>query len=72
MTLPAGIDTGTHRLVVLDAAGDVLGWTEVTVTDALAATGVAAGALGLTVGGAVALLLAGGVLLVLRRRATRV
>lgn len=72
VTLPAGIDAGTHRLVVLDAAGDVLGWTEVTVADALAATGVDSGALGLTVGGAVALLLAGGVLLVLRRRATRV
>ncbi|WP_127473348.1 lamin tail domain-containing protein [Microbacterium sulfonylureivorans] len=72
VTLPAGVEPGTHRIVVLDAGGEVIGWTEVTVTDALAVTGADGSAVALTVGGALALLIAGAALLLLRRRASRV
>ncbi|WP_307844243.1 fibronectin type III domain-containing protein [Sanguibacter suaedae] len=74
VTVPAGTDTGTHRLVVLDADGEVLGWQDVEIT----AAGSTAGG-GLAVTGTnvlVGLLLAAGLvaggtaLLVLRRRAT--
>jgi hypothetical protein len=71
VTLPAGIEPGAHRLVVLDADGNVLGWTEVTVTEALAATGSTPGPLLGAAGAAVALLLAGATLVALRRRASR-
>ena len=43
-TLPTDLAAGTHRIIVQDASGAVLGWTEITVTgsttSALAATGV--------------------------------
>ena len=67
VTLPAGIAPGRHRLVVLDADGNVIGWTDVTVTGALAATGGDGSALATAVafGG---LLIAAGALAVVRRR----
>lgn len=71
VTLPAGVDPGMHRLVVLDAAGNVIGWTEITVTDGLAATGVDSRAVVGTAGAGIALLVAGAAFMVLRRRATR-
>jgi LPXTG-motif cell wall-anchored protein len=38
--IPAGTAAGVHRIVVTDAAGTVLGWTEITVGAAvLASTG---------------------------------
>jgi len=43
VTLPAGLEAGVHSLIVLDAAGAVIGWAAVEVTAdtaaALAATG---------------------------------
>ena len=54
--LPADV-TGTHRLVVLDAAGNVIGWDWITIR-ALAATGGAGGAAGAALLGLV--LLGGG------------
>jgi 5'-nucleotidase len=30
--LPADLSAGTHRIIVQDASGAVLGWTEITVT----------------------------------------
>lgn len=71
VTLPAGVDLGTHRLVVLDAEGNVIGWTEITVTGALAATGADGSAVVGTVGGALALLVAGAAVMVVRRRSAR-
>lgn len=66
VTIPAGTPAGVHRLVVLDANGDVIGWTEITVTGALAATG---GDTGLATTAALALaLIAAGVLGVMVRR----
>ncbi|QBR75125.1 choice-of-anchor I family protein [Microbacterium sediminis] len=65
VTLPADVPPGEHRVAVVDEAGNVLGWTEITVTG-LGVTGgevpwgLALGALGLVV--------AGGVMLVIRRR----
>jgi hypothetical protein len=38
-TLPASITAGTHRLVVTDASGAVIGWTTISITSALGATG---------------------------------
>ncbi|MHC3000072.1 hypothetical protein OB08_13300 [Microbacterium sp. HJ5] len=71
VTLPAGVAAGTHRLVVLDADGDVIGWTEIAVADALAATGSEFGrALG-AAGTALAMVAAGAALLLVRRRAAR-
>jgi 5'-nucleotidase len=73
VTLPAGV-SGTHRLVVLDAAGEVIGWQEIAIADPaaaqLAVTGGDNGAVpGLLL--AVGVLLGAGVLLrvvTLRRR----
>ena len=48
VTLPADV-SGSHRLVVLDAAGDVIGWQPVTIAardGALAATGGQYGGIG--------------------------
>lgn len=59
-TVPADMPAGVHRLVVTDAAGVVLGWTEITVgATALASTGGDAGALPVIVVAAVLSLLAG-------------
>jgi LPXTG-motif cell wall-anchored protein len=68
VTLPAGVAPGEHRLVVLDADGNVIGWTEVTVTGPLAATGTDGARLGVTAGLAAALIAAGAFAVVLRRR----
>ncbi|MGN8552059.1 UNVERIFIED_CONTAM: lamin tail domain-containing protein [Microbacterium sp. SLM126] len=68
VVLPAGIEAGAHRIVVLDAEGNVLGWTEVTVTEALAATGSTPGPVAGSASLAAALLIAGAAALVLRRR----
>lgn len=77
VTVPADLPAGTHRVVVLDAAGSIIGWQEIQV---VAAAGLAAdttstgglastGASGVT-GAAVAVLLVvgGGLFLVARRR----
>lgn len=71
VTLPAGIALGEHRLVVLDADGNVIGWTEVTVTGPLAATGADGPGLAATAGVALALIAAGAVAVVVRRRRSR-
>ncbi|GAB3596895.1 glycoside hydrolase domain-containing protein [Microbacterium tumbae] len=74
LALPDGLAPGTHRLAMLDADGELVGWTEITIaassggSDDLAVTG-ADGAVWWTVGGLGALLLAlGAVLLIIRRR----
>ncbi|MGO1768671.1 MAG: immunoglobulin-like domain-containing protein [Microbacterium sp.] len=71
LTLPDDVADGTHRVAVLDDAGGLIGWAEITIGEdgALAVTGAdLAGAWGL---GALAVLLlaGGGTLLVTRRRA---
>ncbi|QRY42259.1 lamin tail domain-containing protein [Microbacterium hominis] len=67
VTVPSNIPAGVHRLVVTDAAGAVLGWTEITVAaSALASTGADAGSLPAFVALALIAVLAG---LGLRRRA---
>ena len=68
VTLPAGVAPGEHRLVVLDADGNVIGWTEVTVAGPLAATGADVAGLAATAGLAAALIAAGALAVVLRRR----
>jgi hypothetical protein len=49
VTVPADLSHGTHRIIVQDTSGAVLGWTEITVTGStvsgapargLAATGI--------------------------------
>ncbi|WP_255579945.1 ExeM/NucH family extracellular endonuclease [Cryobacterium sp. PAMC25264] len=76
--LPADLAAGTHRIILQDAAGGVIGWTEITV---VAADTVATGGLASTgveplpvLGGALLLLLLGSVLtgtvLARRRRGT--
>ncbi|MBY0687668.1 choice-of-anchor M domain-containing protein [Microbacterium marinilacus] len=68
-TLPAGLEPGVHRIAVLDADGDLIGWTEVTVgAGGLAATGSDGAAVWGAGALAVLLLVAGGALLVARRR----
>ncbi|MFT4212206.1 MAG: ExeM/NucH family extracellular endonuclease [Microbacterium sp.] len=57
VTLPAGV-TGTHRLVVQDASGNVIGWETITIGQ-LAATGGAYGDLSGTLALAVLLLAVG-------------
>jgi 5'-nucleotidase len=70
VTIPAGTPAGAHRIAVQDAAGNIIGWTRITVLGggtarslALSGTDVApifgAGAL---------LVLAGGVMVLVRRR----
>ncbi|KQZ85364.1 hypothetical protein ASD56_03190 [Microbacterium sp. Root166] len=71
VVLPAGVQPGAHRLVVLDAEGNVIGWTDLSVTRALAATGGDSGAVMGTLLGATALVLVGAALVV-RRRTARV
>lgn len=69
VTLPAAVDPGEHRIVVLDENGEVIGWYGMQVTAALASTGAAPApvvplAVLLLAGGALGMLLARG-----RRRA---
>ncbi len=71
VTLPAGVDLGLHRLVVLDADGNIIGWTEIAVTAALAATGANGAGLAATAGLAFALIAAGALGVVVRRRRAR-
>lgn len=72
VALPAGIDPGAHRLVVLDADGDVIGWTEISVTEALAATGANGAGIATTAGLAAALIAAGALGVIVRRRRAHV
>lgn len=73
--LPQGLETGVHRLAVLDAAGELRGWAEIRIpadadTDReLAVTG-AEGATLWGTGALGALLLAAGALLAVGRRRT--
>ena len=69
-TIPADMPVGTHRLVVTDSTGAVIGWVYVQV-EALAATGGTAESLNLLPWAAGALLLGGLALVVIRRRGTR-
>lgn len=70
-TIPANLPVGTHRLVVTDAAGTVIGWTYVQV-EALAATGGTAESTGMPLlPWAAALILLGGALVVIRPRRAR-
>lgn len=71
VTLPAGIEPGAHKLVVLDAQGNLLGWAPVTVPGRLPATGADAAA-SVTTGLAAAGLIAAGVMLAMRRRRAEV
>ena len=71
--LPTDLAAGTHRIILQDAAGAVIGWTEITVVapgsaaaGTLASTGVESAPL---VAGALLLLLLGA-LLARRRRST--
>ncbi|WP_300594469.1 lamin tail domain-containing protein, partial [Microbacterium sp.] len=67
-TIPADLPVGTHRLVVTDSAGTVIGWTYVQV-EALAATGGTAESTGMPLlPWAAALILLGAALVVIRRR----
>lgn len=70
-SLPAGT-VGNHKIVVLDAAGNLLGWAPLQLADpkSLASTGAP---LGVPLGAALALLALGGMLLARRgrREATR-
>ncbi len=71
--LPLTASAGVHRLVVTDAAGAVLGWTEITVSaSALASTGSDAQSLPTLVTFALIALLAGLGALHRRRRLRRV
>ncbi len=38
MTLPTGLEAGTHRLVALDSDGDIVGWTTFTIAGSGSAT----------------------------------
>jgi 2',3'-cyclic-nucleotide 2'-phosphodiesterase (5'-nucleotidase family) len=78
-TLPADLSVGSHKIIVQDAAGMVLGWTEITLTRSdSAVTGNAGRGLAATgvdvlpwVAGGVLLLLVGAVLLLVRSRSSR-
>ena len=67
-TLPSGLAAGAHRLAVQDADGAVIGWVDITVLANGVAVLAATGADASPALGAGAMLLALGVLLVLRRR----
>jgi 2',3'-cyclic-nucleotide 2'-phosphodiesterase (5'-nucleotidase family) len=75
-TLPADLSAGTHKLIVQDSSGAVLGWTEITVTGSSSTvTGTPGRGLASTgldvapwLAGGVALLLIGAVLLLVRSR----
>ncbi|WP_168195341.1 bifunctional UDP-sugar hydrolase/5'-nucleotidase [Cryobacterium sp. LW097] len=67
--VPAGLAAGTHSIIVQDAAGAVIGWTEITVTGVTPAATLAQTGLDASpwlAGGALMLLL--GAVLVSRRR----
>ncbi|MCC4266799.1 lamin tail domain-containing protein [Microbacterium schleiferi] len=67
-TIPAGMPVGTHRLVVTDSTGAVIGWVYVQV-EALAATGGTVAATGVPVlPWAAAVIVLGLALVVIRRR----
>ncbi|GAA3669178.1 HtaA domain-containing protein [Microbacterium marinilacus] len=75
-TLPESLEPGVHRIAVLDADGELVGWAEVTIADEAAPAG--AGPLAATGSGVVApgiaaltLLLAGLVLVLAQRRRAR-
>ncbi|TQJ30085.1 lamin tail domain-containing protein [Microbacterium sp. SLBN-146] len=68
VTLPAGIDPGAHRLVILDAQGNVLGWTPIQIAGRLPATGSDATASVAGVVLALGLIAGGAALTVSRRR----
>lgn len=69
--IPSSVPAGTHRLVITDADGAILAWTELAVTDeGLAATGGDAGGSALSVVGGVLALIVGLALLRRARRAT--
>lgn len=77
-TVPAGMPAGTHRLVVTNATGTVIGWMYVTVDAAGEVTGGALGAFGGTAEALTLLPWAAGsvlfgvlALFVIRRRSTR-
>ncbi|MFJ6654087.1 M1 family aminopeptidase [Microbacterium sp. NPDC091313] len=38
-TIPASVPAGQHRLVITDASGAVIGWTDIRIVSALSATG---------------------------------
>ena len=67
-TLPSGLAAGAHRLAVQDASGAVIGWVDITVLAGGVAVLAETGADASPALGASAMLLALGVLLVLRRR----
>lgn len=70
-TVPAGLAAGTHRLVVTDSTGAVIGWVYVEITG-LAATGGSVESAGIPVlPWAAAVLLLGLAMVVIRRRAAR-
>ena len=70
-TVPAGLPAGTHRLVVTDSTGAVIGWQYLEVAE-LAATGGSAQSAGIPVlPWAAAVLLLGLAMVVIRRRAAR-
>jgi len=59
-TVPSDLAPGTHRIIVQDTTGVVIGWTEITVVGATTATGLAATGIDATpwlAGGVLALLL---------------
>jgi 2',3'-cyclic-nucleotide 2'-phosphodiesterase (5'-nucleotidase family) len=64
-TLPADLTAGTHRIIVQDASGAVLGWTEITITGPSAAVSAGAGTDLAATGVQIAPWLGGGVLLLL-------
>ena len=67
-TVPAGMSVGTHRLVVTDSTGAVIGWVYVEV-EALAATGGTAESTGMPLlPWAAALILLGAALVIIRSR----
>ena len=66
--LPADLSAGVHRIAVYSADGEVLGWASVTVAPTLAATGTSTEDMVPVTIFAGALLIAGAVLLISRRR----
>jgi 5'-nucleotidase len=70
VTIPAGTPAGAHRIAVQDAAGNIIGWTSITVLGSGTARSLAlSGTDAAPIFGAGALLvLAGGVMVIARRR----
>lgn len=72
LRLPATLTPGAHRVAVLDADGDLIGWFALTVTPAaLGATGADSAATSAGVALAAGLLLVGGSLVAARRWSSR-